>query len=63
MIFRDYKEKERINILTTAAKRYKDFTVIFKDPNLNGFKLPIDYLGKINNSQNLKSLLKYLIFQ
>lgn len=44
-------------------KRYRDFIIIFKNPNLNGFSNPKDYLEKINKSENLKSLLKYLIFQ
>lgn len=46
-----------------TPKRYREFTVIFKDPDLNGFKSPNEYLEFINNSDHLKSLLKYLIFQ
>lgn len=44
-------------------KRYQDFIIIFRNPILNGFYNPKDYLEKINNSNHLKSLLRYLIFQ
>jgi len=50
-------------LTTTATKRYREFTVIFKDPDFNGFPHPNDYLEMIKNSENLRSFLRYLVFQ
>lgn len=47
--------------MPTTTKRYRDFTVIFKDPDLNGFHHPNDFINhcKLINFE----YLRYLVFQ